>query len=436
MVKDLLLLLIGFFFSISISIVPLNAQKVIESVNPVSEQINSEAEEIMPLLSNTGDTLFFSRVFYEKNEGGLYSGSDIWLSVKQPGTGWSAPTNQIEKWNDKKNNFIVGIGDHGKAQIFYLNHSKNPDKGIQFVKEVFGRWTDPETIAIDEISKNGYQGLYVSSDYEVILLSMKGENSTGEEDLYVSLKDAQGNWGAPVNLGTTINTSHSEISPFLSKDKKTLYFASKGHGGFGDMDIFSSERLYNSWNVWSQPENLGDKINSDAFDAYYSQYADTLAFFSSNREGELADIYEVKMIQPKAIQNRILPVADANTMASRNYLSQTEIKEILGIEVLPSIEILEGSKLNENAIATEIVYFLINKFSKNPEIKLAIKVNVLQNMNTEKMVVEASEIASFIAQEMQESGIEMNRIQYDGVTIGNQNSVEGVSFQVTFNFFR
>ncbi|WP_345259717.1 hypothetical protein [Marivirga lumbricoides] len=414
----------------------MKAQTVIESVKRVSEEVNSEAEEIMPLLSNSGDSLFFSRVFYEKNEGGLYSGSDIWLSTRKADSGWSTSTNDVGKWNDKRNNFIVGISDRNHERILYLNNPKNPDRGIQFVKEVFGNWTNPELISIEGIAKNGYQGLYVSPDYEVILLSMSGESTNGEEDLYVSVKDERGNWKKPVNLGSTINTAQSEISPFLSKDKKTLYFASKGHGGFGDMDIFSSERLYNSWNVWSKPKNLGDKINSEAFDAYYSQYGDTLAYFSSNREGELADIYEVKMLQPKTIQNTVLPVADANTIAKRNYLTQTELKESLEIKELPFIQVQNDASINENAIAAEIIYFLINKLSQNPNLNLAIKVNVLEIMSTEKMVVTASQIASFIATEIQNAGINMERVQYDGVTIGNQNSADGVSFQVSFSFYK
>src|SRR6185503_14219383 len=96
-----------------------------------------------------------------------------------------------------------------------------------------------------------FLGMYISPDCDVILLSMKKDDSKGQEDLYVSLKDAAGQWSIPRNLGPVINTRGFEMSPFLSPDKKRLYFASNGHRGLGDADIFYSNRLDDSWERWS-----------------------------------------------------------------------------------------------------------------------------------------------------------------------------------------
>ncbi len=433
MVKYIFTLFLSLYFGSGISTAI--GQNIIQSVTQMDNNINSKAEEIQPMLSQTGDSLFFARVFHEDNKGGLYSGSDIWMSIFDKSTNtWQQASNQLNGWNDKRNNFIVGT--RVLDEVLYLNHPKSPEKGIQFVKNVNGSWTEPETLTIPGIPNTGYQGLYVSSDYEIIVISMRNENSLGEEDLYVVTKDSKGKWNAPVNLGSTINTSASEISPFLSPDKKTLFFASKGHGGFGDMDIFMAERLYNSWTVWSKPKNMGDKINSEYFDGYYSQYADTLAFFSSNRSGELADIYEVRIKQVEAANSRVMQVTDANTISKRNYLDQKEIKNLFGFNILPSIEIKANGNITENNVARELMYFLANKFQDNPEVKMGVKVNVLQSMGTEKMVLEASEIASFLAAEMQKNGISSSRIQYEGVTIASQDPSNEIAFQVRFSFFK
>ena len=122
-------------------------------------------------------------------------------------------------------------------------------------------------------------------------MSMKDADSKGQEDLYVSLKNGNGEWSKPVNLGSAINTAGFEISPFLTTDKKRLYFASNGHPGLGDADIFYSDRLGNSWETWSVPVNLGDKINSKKFDAYFS-IRDSVAYFCSNRDGQFSDLYK------------------------------------------------------------------------------------------------------------------------------------------------
>ncbi|MER3328840.1 MAG: hypothetical protein RIF34_04610, partial [Candidatus Kapaibacterium sp.] len=80
---------------------------------------------------------------------------------------------------------------------------------------------------------------------------------------YVSVKDDAGNWGEPINLGSTINTEHAERKPFLHPDGMTLYFSSNGHPGLGRLDLYMAKRLYeDSWTDWSEPINMGKEINS------------------------------------------------------------------------------------------------------------------------------------------------------------------------------
>ena len=40
-----------------------------------------------------------------------------------------------------------------------------------------------------------------------------------------------------------------------------MYFSSNGHDGYGEQDVFVSERLDDKWTSWSTPKNLGSKIN-------------------------------------------------------------------------------------------------------------------------------------------------------------------------------
>ena len=71
-------------------------------------------------------------------------------------------------------------------------------------------------------------------------------------------------------MGSAINTRKVEFAPFLASDNKTLYFASNGHRGFGESDIFYSRRLDESWANWTVPENIGKAINSASWDGYYT----------------------------------------------------------------------------------------------------------------------------------------------------------------------
>ena len=253
-------------------------------------QINSKSEELYPMLSADGKTLYFSRAFDSKNVGGEYAGLDIWYSTKTNGQ-WGEATNNFETLNNKDNNAVLGIKADG--QTTYLLNSYSRKDGIAFSKKVKDEWIKPEPIDIPGVDKNNLMGCYMAPTYDVMILSLIENNGYGQEDLYVS-ELVNGKWTKPENLGATINTSGFEISPFLSPDKKRLYFASDGHPGMGEADLFMAEKQYDSWSVWSKPINL-KVLNSDKFDAYLTISNDSVAFFSSNRGGGYSDIYHSKI---------------------------------------------------------------------------------------------------------------------------------------------
>ncbi|HPM32659.1 MAG TPA: hypothetical protein PLJ60_20160, partial [Chryseolinea sp.] len=209
--------------------------------------VNSGGEEIMPLLSDDGKTLFFARSLYIENTGGKYSGHDIWTSDRLGAKDWKKASNKVINLNDKNSNAVIGMSPSGDVLYLMDASSGKKVKGVYFSKRVDKSWTKPELIPIEGIESNGFLNFYMSPDFDVLFISMKGKDSIGEEDIYVTTKDSSGKWSKPKNLGPTINTFGFEISPFLSKDKKRLYFSSNGHPGMGDADVFVSERLYGSW---------------------------------------------------------------------------------------------------------------------------------------------------------------------------------------------
>ena len=141
------------------------------------------------------------------------------------------------------------------------------------------------------VGTSQYLGAYVTPDQMVMIVSMNGPDSRGREDLYISLKNERGEWTKPVNMGSTINSDGFEMSPFLSTTNDDYISRAMVTLGLGNGDIFYSDRLYDSWEIWSAPKNLGEKVNSKFFDAYFSIYGDSLAYFSSNRFKQM-DIFK------------------------------------------------------------------------------------------------------------------------------------------------
>ncbi len=336
--------------------VPVYGQDVEFSDISQVQSLNSEAEEILPLVSADGSILYFCRVFSQENIGGDFAGSDIWWS-EFSGEGWSTPKRVGTPVNNRDNNAVIGINSNGN--LTYLMNAYQRNGGIAFVEGKPDAWTRPEVISLETVNSEGFVGMYISPDYKVMLLSLEKSSGRGKEDLYVSLRDSvSGKWSVPESLGSTINTAGFEISPFLSADKKYLFFASEGHGGYGDADLFVSRRLYDRWDVWSAPVNLGPEINSSGFDAYLSLAEDSTVYFSSNRNGMLSDIFQARMEnRTKSGESLDAQKIIAEAEAILNELRETNVKEEEFITFEPGqTELNEEARENLRQLTNRLKY--------------------------------------------------------------------------------
>ena len=383
----------------------LKAQEVSFSPATKIATINTGADEFQPCLSKDGKELYFVRAFCEENIGGLNSGSDIWkadFTREEPLT----PMNTIGKWNNRENNALIGI--HSNNNTFYLLNAYNNKTGIAFSKRLDGDFTKPEVIEIDGLSRDGFVGFYVNPTYDVLLISMQDDNSIGEEDIYVSLKGEGGSWQKPINLGSSINTTGFEISPFLSQDKRTLYFASNGHEGFGSADIYKSERLHNSWTVWSKPENLGSGINSISFDAYFSMYEDSICFYSSDREGQM-DIYQALVFKEMG-----------KSIISYKYLTTGEVLEIFGFLPDKVIHFDNDSYFTISPQDKEALWLIANKVKELENVYILVD-NYGKGIKEQTMMNRFSQVSYFL----QSRGVSLSRIvMNDSIKTSDVNKIE------------
>jgi hypothetical protein len=379
------------------------------SVQKLPPALNSAGEESLPLLSPDGRFLFFTRALYAANAGGKFSGLDVWYSEANANN-WRNPTSTLSgASNSEGHNALVGMSRDGTKRYFINTLPNEKVRGIYVSSRINNYWTRPELVPIPGIDNQSYLGVYVSPDFDVILFSMKGPDSRGEEDLYFSVKNSVGQWSAPKSMGTTINSRGFEISPYLSADKKRLYFSSNGHGGEGDADIFYSERLYNSWETWSLPVNLGKSINSKKFDAYFSIYGDSIAYFASNRDGRYADLYEAKVIHGKTV-----------LAAGQRYLSKEEWNRKLGGTVSSDVAFTPRAT-DLNASQQELLFYIANKLQLEKDVRfhLIVKEEESTEFTTKRL--------NAISQYLQQSGIGEERIvteQVEPISKSRQGKVE------------
>ena len=379
------------------------------SLRKLPTGVNSIGEESLPVLAPGGNRLFFSRALYAGNSGGKFSGLDVWYSDMTNGD-WKTSSNSLPAGiNNAGHNAIIGMSEDGNTIYFMSALTNEKMNGINVTTRINNYWTRPEFVPVPGIDNQNFLGVYVSPDFEVMLFSMKAPDSRGEEDLYFSVKNSSGQWSAPRNMGTTINTNGFEISPFLSPDKRRLYFSSNGHGGEGDADIFYSERLYNSWETWSLPVNLGKTVNSKKFDAYFSLYGDSIAYFASNRDGKFSDIYEVK----------VAPVRTVLATGQR-YLSREEWNRQLGGAVSNELSFPAGSA-TLSASQKELVFYIANKFQLQKDILFHLVVKQEDAPELTQARLKA------LAEHLEQSGIDEARIiieQVEPTQKSNQGLIE------------
>lgn len=266
---------------------------------PIS--VNSKFDEMNPIISADGDRLFFSRKQYPKNIGGPMDIEDAYVSENENGT-WGEAKNMGFPINNHGPNAIHAVTPDGNTLLLmnlYEPDGKQKGQGLSVSnKAANGNWTIPEQFKVRQYyNKSGFNEFFLSNNGKVLIMAIERNDSEGDRDLYVSFNEGNDIWTEPRNMGTTVNTKGTELSPFLASDGVTLYFSSVGHPGYGQNDVFMSKRLDDTWLNWSTPQNVGKPINGLGKDAYYSVPASgEFAYYVTTDEAlKTTDIYKIKL---------------------------------------------------------------------------------------------------------------------------------------------
>ncbi len=131
--------------------------------------------------------------------------------------------------------------------------------------------------------------------------SKQTNSRTQDKDIFRIQKLTDSSWSDPQNLGNIINSTSDEDYPYFDYNSGTLFFASKGHESVGGFDIFKSE--YDSIKrEWEKPQRLPFPINSPWDDFYWIDDGKS-AYLISNRENNLGKvtIYHVEKPLPSKL---------------------------------------------------------------------------------------------------------------------------------------
>jgi len=164
------------------------------------------------------------------------------------------------------------------------------------------KWLEPEPFLWNDTLGNYSVAMpALNKQGTMMIFASDRPGGYGGSDLWVVFKQGKNSWTEPVNLGDKINTEGDEMFPFLDQTTGKLYFSSNGHNGLGGLDIYEAVQK-DSCLCSYEIKNLGAPMNSVSDDyAIVWNKKHTHGYFSSNRaEGKGGeDIYKFLYVSTK-----------------------------------------------------------------------------------------------------------------------------------------
>lgn len=262
------------------------------TITNLGNYVNSEEEEIAPLITADEQTLYFTSRRRGSTGGKIDVDErymeDVYISTKDVDGNWKKAQRVSTRINTSEHDAAVAISPDGSKLILYKNNHHGTGELYASILKGY-TWSTPEKMGGGINTKYLENSATISADKKTIYFVSNRPHGIGKQDIYVAHKKDDGTWGEAKNLGTEINTPYDEDAPFIHADGKHLYFCSKGHNSMGGYDIFRT--TYNEeTESWEKPENLGYPINTPDNDVFFVWSPDgKRAYFSSHHEDSYGD---------------------------------------------------------------------------------------------------------------------------------------------------
>lgn len=294
--------------------------------------------------------------------------SDIFLMTKN-GKNWGGAHSLNGDANSSQHEGAASVGDDKKTMYFTRWYIDNETESEILVTKYFvDKWMKPRKLG-PAVNTKGYTTShpYITKDNKTLFFASDRPGGQGGMDIWYCTIDYKGKTTEPINLGPNINSAEDEITPFYHEATSVLYFSSTGHKNIGGYDVFKAK--YNLENNYlGYPENMGHPINSAKNDKYFVlNELQTNGFLSSNR-GECAEC-------PDTYCDQIYTI----TKEENQFLLSGFVYDALTDEEIPNAKITVKDVLGEFEDYTfetdETGYYEI---PLNPEMHIFIKAQKIE----------------------------------------------------------
>ncbi|UPT71264.1 MAG: OmpA family protein [Flavobacterium sp. JAD_PAG50586_2] len=269
--------------------------------------INSKGQSDFGALLTNDNILYFTSTRNNSNKTDKWNNQpylDIYKTTKDA-NGKFSDASPVRELNTAFHDGPLTISADGNTMFFARDgHSEGQyekskkanikvgEQGIYKATKVDGKWTNIEALPINSTSYS-VTNPSLSKDGKTLYFASNMPGGSGESDIWKVTVEANG-YGKPQNLGPNVNTAARENFPFIADDN-TLYFASNGHQGLGGFDVFKV-------NGTEQPQNVGKPVNTEKDDFSFSFNKNAnIGYFSSNRNGNDAIFAATPVCRAEAV---------------------------------------------------------------------------------------------------------------------------------------
>ncbi|MCW3087651.1 MAG: outer rane lipoprotein omp16 precursor [Sediminibacterium sp.] len=242
----------------------------------LGDSVNSPQSEYYPSVTVTDSLLVFTRKTEHNREDFVES------RMLSKNFGASRLINGDINLEPKKG--AISVSQDGEWMVFaaQLMDQSYQSWDIYISYQTPTGWSEPQNLG-PNVNTDFYEsGPSLSPDKRALYFCSNRPGGSGGRDLYVSYRQPNGKWGPAVNLGAAINSAGDEQAPYIHADNQTLYYTSDGLPGYGGSDLFVIRKDANG--QWGAPENLGYPINTIENEGSLAVSADGLiAYYASDR---------------------------------------------------------------------------------------------------------------------------------------------------------
>lgn len=291
---------------------------------PLDSTINSEHDEYLPMITADENTMVFTRRI-----GGKHGIEDFFMSYRDTSANWQNALDMAHPINTDANEGAICISADGKRLFFAAKDRKESAGGfdLYYCIKRGEEWEGPYNIGEPINTRYWDSQPSISADGRYLYFASRRKGGFGGIDIWVSYLNDDFYWEAPVNLGPSVNTTGDEQTPFIHADGETLYFASTGHQGMGDSDLFVVKK--DEEGKWSKAKNLGYPINTPKNESGLIVSPDgRRAYYTAYVTGNGLDIHSFELPEPVKPKNYVTYV--------KGIVVDAETEEFLqaGVEVI------------------------------------------------------------------------------------------------------